>query len=101
MLPGRRGAIPGRRAGGHDDPAREGQSSGPARGNRDHPATSGNEPLTGLTMNEIRRMHAICPARPATTCTGHAGGAATKPAPAGATTSEDAPDADNPATLGG
>ena len=64
MLPGRRGAIPGRRAGGHDDPAREGQSSGPARGNRDHPATSGNEPLTGLTMNEIRRMHAIL-SRPA------------------------------------
>lgn len=53
--------------GGHDDPAREGQSSGPARGNRDHPATSGNEPLTGLTMNEIRRMHAILsrPAHPA------------------------------------
>jgi hypothetical protein len=43
-----------------------------------------------LTVNEIRRMHAICadrPARSAITCAGRRGGAGTRPAPGTAITS--------------
>jgi DDE superfamily endonuclease len=48
-------------------PRERGQLCGPARGNHDHTAASGEGPLIGLTVNEIRRMHAIVcrPAHPA------------------------------------